>query len=172
MALPSFAPNLRPRAAIGILTAMLCVILSPGPAASTDFRERIRTKVLEARRLQTPNDALSVWGDPLKLWGSASPEMLFWFDDTRDKTVTQVTLKYLPPARHPTRLEWFQVAINKPPSEQELLGWLGQPLRIEKDDLRGRLLIYDGRDRAGLGVSLAFWSTSGNLTMHFPGATK
>jgi len=117
------------------------------------FRAAVPRLVREARRFQTPSDALDTWGDPHKIFGAASPEL-----DYEGSQELPVTLSYAPPARHPHRLKFIDI---RGPlfSERTIIDWLGNPLRVRREDKETRL-DYEGNDKAGLKV-LYVWVRSG-----------
>ena len=129
-----------------------------------DFKTALPAIVREARRFQTPDQALYHWGDPQSIHGVMSPEIGYVrprYGDMR----WEITLFYYPPAHGLQRLRAILVnglSNSPPPSEREIVAWLGTPISRNRDQVEGGWsLRYDGQDKPGLGVQFVRLSTSG-----------
>ena len=129
-----------------------------------DVPGAVTALVGRARTLQSPADALAVWGDPASVTGAASPVMLFRVFVGRDGAAIRqsdggrvghavVELSYAPLAAGQRRLDDVFVSLQLPKgqlSAPDVVAWLGQPRRRSAS---GKRFEWDPADDAGrLGI--------------------
>lgn len=167
---------MKPTRFIALIVLILSGFVIPSPLFAQDayFRKSVTELVQEARRFQTPLQALHHWGDPKDIEGAMSPTLTF------SRAGARVVLSYGPPAKAPYRLsriavrqyvvvvgEGGRVRPDLAPQrvaaiKRELLAWLGEP-ESKAGGSWGESWYYWRKDRAGFGVvQITFWEFPGD----------
>ena len=143
-----------------VLGALLTLVSFTDSARAGDFASDTVKIVSAARQLQSPAQAVATLGDPVAVHGTASPQLTFnafRFGIDNRNVGAEVTLSYLPPVHAPRRLDVIAIYYVPVPAESLVRQWLGPPKKIDDKGIRGRTFVYDGADRAGIGVWFVAW---------------
>ncbi len=122
---------------IGVLTIRLPIEAARSakppaakPPASPIFSEEekfaITVIIAAARRFQTPDQPLMIWGDPQQTTGMMSP--CFVYGKRVGNMSAQVWLCYAPPIKHPHRLDSAALVLEDARAFMAAVqDWLGEP---------------------------------------------